>query len=782
MSRLAVIRTAGGGVMRHRAQAVVIGVVLLVSTASATLGFTLLAAIDAPYQHAFDARRGAHAAITVDTARAGPRRPAATGTLPGVTAVAGPFAVATVQLRYGGVSLGPRTLAGRASPGGPVDNVVLSEGHWPDRPGQLVLDAGPGGGAGYPGLGDAVTATGPRGVHTLTVTGFATSITRTADGWVTPAQAGALGPQGASATAQLLVRFADAGTDARIRRDVAEVARALPSGAVAGSTSWLTTERNAAGNAALMEPFLLAFALIGLVLAVLIVANVVSGAVVAQYHRIGVLKSIGLTPGQIVAVYLNRIGHPALAGCLAGVAAGNLLAVPVLRASSGIYGVGRQQVPWWASVAALAGMLALTVLAALGPAVRAGRLSAVQAITTGRAPRARRGYAAHRLTARLPLPRPVGIGLAAPFARPTRTLMTLAAIAAGATAVIFAAGLNTALGRAEQAQTLATTAPVDIRLADPHADADAAQDATVTAALHAQPGTRHYVAVYGRGAAAAVEVPGIAQPIDIQAFGGDASWLGYAVITGRWYRAPDEVDVNTAFLTDSGLAVGDTTTLDTPGAAPVTVRIVGEVFAPSGNPWLLTGAQTLPGLATPGNLEGYDIGLGPGTDTTAYIRAVNTALRHGTPWQAAVPSGNQFYGIATGLLGLLALMVAVAAGLGVLNTVLMSTRDRVHDLGILKALGMRPGQLLTMVLCQVAAPAVAATAIAVPTAIALTTATVHAMAAAKSTRVPAGFTDVFPASQLALLSLGAFAIALAGALLPSSWAARARSATALRTE
>ena len=44
-------------------------------------------------------------------------------------------------------------------------------------------------------------------------------------------------------------------------------------------------------------------------------------------------------------------------------------------------------------------MLALTVLAALGPAIRAGRLSAVEAIAAGRAPRAGRGYAAHRLAA-----------------------------------------------------------------------------------------------------------------------------------------------------------------------------------------------------------------------------------------------------------------------------------------------------------------------------------------------------------------------------------------------
>ena len=112
-------------------------------------------------------------------------------------------------------------------------------------------------------------------------------------------------------------------------------------------------------------------------------------------------------------------------------------------------------------------MLALTALAALGPALRAGRLSAVQAIAAGRAPRTGRGYAAHRLAARLRLPRPVGLGLAAPFARPARTAVSLAAIAFGATAVIFAFGLNSSLSRAAQSQTHSATVPVQIQQVGP---------------------------------------------------------------------------------------------------------------------------------------------------------------------------------------------------------------------------------------------------------------------------------------------------------------------------
>jgi len=560
---------------------------------------------------------------------------------------------------------------------------------------------------------------------------------------------------------------------------VTEVSRALPPGSVTGAASWLSAENSATGNGAIMEPFVVAFALIGLIMAVLIVGNVVSGAVVAGYYRIGVLRSLGLSPAQVVVAYLSRVGWPALVGCLAGVVVGNVLAAPVLSDSAGAYGVGSQQVPWWASVAAPAGMLVLTALAALGPAWRAGRLSAVQAIAAGRAPRSGRGYAAHRLATRLRLPRPAGLGLAAPFARPGRTAVSLAAIAFGATAVIFAFGLNSSLTRAAQSQTHSATVPVQIQESQNGPQSPStAQTAAVTAVLRAQPGTAHYVALYGNQ----VKVAGIAGNVFAQAYAGNAAWIDYGLISGRWYSAGGEVDVNTAFLSQSGLGVGDTVTVNT-GTSQVTARIAGEVFDPSGGDARLYGSgQTLPGVATSQNLQQYDVGLRPGTSATGYIQTVNRALGTNNAWQATPPDGGQFYSIAIGLVGLLALMVAAAAGLGVLNTVLMTTRDRVHDLGIFKALGMRPGQMLTMVVCWIAGPAVLAAVIAAPAAVALNTATIRAMAGTAHTGVPASFTQVFPPSRLALLSLAAIAIAVAGALLPASWAARARPAVALRTE
>ena len=575
------VRTASGGVLRHKVQAVAIGLVVLVSTASATLGLTLLAASNGPFQAAFGAQHGADLAVTVNTARADPAELAVTSRLTGVTAAAGPFTESTVQTQFGGQPFGQMVLAGRASPGGPVDDVILNAGHWPDGPGQVVLNGSTDGGA--PRSAAPSTVTGVPGSPALVVVGFGNSVTNTADGWVSPGRDHqAAGPRRAGQRADA-VPVHPRGQRQRGPRGRGGGRGALPPHAVTGAASWLAAGNASTSNGAIMEPFVIAFALIGLAMAVLIVGNVVSGAVVASYTRIGVLKCIGLSPAQVVLAYLSRVGWPALAGCVAGVVAGNLLAVPVLHGSAGAYGVGSQQVPWWASVAAPAGMFALVLLAGFWPALRAGRLSAAEAIAAGRAPRAGHGYAAHRLAARLRLPRPVGLGLAAPFARPGRTAVTLAAIAFGATAVIFAFGLSSSLSRAAASDTHSATIPVRV---EPFGPGDgpaqapsAAQDAATAAALRAQPGTRHAVPLYGN----AVKVTGIAANVNAQAFGGDASWIGFGIIAGRWYHAPGEVDVNTGFLNASGLAVGDTATVNTgPRRSPCASR--ARCSAPATSP------------------------------------------------------------------------------------------------------------------------------------------------------------------------------------------------------
>jgi putative ABC transport system permease protein len=56
------------------------------------------------------------------------------------------------------------------------------------------------------------------------------------------------------------------------------------------------------------------------------------------------------------------------------------------------------------------------------------------------------------------------------------------------------------------------------------------------------------------------------------------------------------------------------------------------------------------------------------------------------------------------------------------------------------------------------------------------------MVAAAFTGMPAAIMDVYKPAEMVLLALSALAIAVLGALLPATWAARSKTATALRTE
>jgi len=301
------VRAARGGLSGRRVQAMVIGLVVLVATAASTLALGLLVDSNAPFDHAFAAQHGSQ--VTATTSASAAQLAATTG-LPGVTAAAGPFPQATVTTTMlvpppPGQSGPPLpmqqqlTVSGRASPGGPVDDLTLHSGHWATGPGQVVMLTD-GQGAGV-AIGTPVTVTGVPGSPHLTVVGTATSITHTAQAWVAPAQIAALRAPGAPQVTQMLYRFASAGTTAQINADIAEVRAALPHGALIGADSWLTVKAQATGSIAPWVPFLVTFGLIGLVMSVLIVANVVSGAVVAGTRRIGVLKSFGFSPGQVVA-------------------------------------------------------------------------------------------------------------------------------------------------------------------------------------------------------------------------------------------------------------------------------------------------------------------------------------------------------------------------------------------------------------------------------------------------------------------------------------------------
>jgi len=776
MRPAATIRAAWNGLTGRPLQAIIIGLVALASTAASALALGMAVEANAPFDHAFARDHGAQVAITVDTARATAARLAATTQLHGVTATAGPFPLTEVSARItlagaSGALQQQVVLTGRAKPGGPVDDLALDAGRWATTTGQVVWARTR---TSLPvTVGQTVTVTSAPGSPRLTVVGIATSVTGTAQAWVVPAEITALRGPG---VAQMLYRFASAATSTEIADDVSSVRRALPPGSLIGTPqSYLAVRQQASASVAPFTPFIVAFGVIALVMSVMIVVNVVSGAVVAGTRRIGVLKSIGFTPAAVVAAYVLQVALPAAAGCAAGAVLGDILSVPLLSLSASVYGVGVLLMPLWVVVTVPLAMLALTCAAALAPALRAGRMSTVRAIATARAPRAAHGYAAYRLIGRLPgAPRALAIGLAAPFARPARTLLTLAAILFGAIAVTFGVGLGTSASRAATDLSGSATQPVQV---SPSAGAlTPAQDHAIVTALNRQPGLLHYTAETDDQLA----VPGLADPISVTAYPGPARWTGWAMIAGAWYRGADQADVNTFFLTATGTRVGDTYTL-TAGRRQVTVRIVGEVFDTQGHAGdVFMSSATLSVLDRGLGVDQYDVDLRPGTNPQSYANALSARL--GPRLDVTTTTNGPVFASVLVLDFVLTVLLIAVAALGVLNTSVLQIRERAHDLGVFKAIGMTPRQTLAMVVSSAAAIGVIAGLIAIPAGVTLHRFLVPVMGHAGGTNVPATLLSVYSPGELALLALAGLLIAAGGALGPAAWTARTRTATALRAE
>jgi putative ABC transport system permease protein len=179
----------------------------------------------------------------------------------------------------------------------------------------------------------------------------------------------------------------------------------------------------------------------------------------------------------------------------------------------------------------------------------------------------------------------------------------------------------------------------------------------------------------------------------------------------------------------------------------------------------------------------YQIDLKPGHGIGEALDALIPALRpYGFAPGSFHPPFNPTILSMDTLAAMLTAMLVAVAGLGVLNTVLLDTRERVHDLGVYKALGMSPRQTVAMVLTSVSGIGLVAGLLGTPIGVALHRYVLPAMGRAAGTRMPAADLAVYHPWTLGLLVLGALLLATLGALPPAVWAARAGTATALRTE
>ena len=770
----AVVTKVVAELRRRRLQAALIGIIVVLASGTATIALTLIAEASHPYDRAFEDQRGAHLVAFFNARRATSALVAGTQQLLGASAAGGPWLVADVPFKHGSGKY-TLTVVGRGDPGGGVEVVRLTAGRWVETAGEIVVTRSFAEQNAI-ALGDQITALSVRTEPTFRVVGEAVDINEGPAGswsqsaWVIPDQVDQLVIPGDAMDFKMAYRFQSAPTADQIGRDITTLKMALQPGALTDTVSYLDVRDTFNRVTAAILIFLLAFSVFALGAVALIIANVVTGAVIGSYREIGIMKALGFTPLQVVQSFVAQMAGPALAGCLVGILIGGLLSQPLLNQSTDALGLpsGFSFAPW-IPIVAVSGVLVIVVIAAVTPAWRAAVLNPASAISLGTSPRIRGRSGLGRLLNRLGLARPISLGADDAWVRPIRGGLTAIAILLGVATLTFAYGLHGSFNAYHDFAPLQGQVIVERTALYP--------EAGLITTLKAQPETGNVVRVDSR----TMSVSGASAPVQGTFYEGDSTRLGWLVLKGRWFSAPGEAVAASALLQDLHLNVGDSVSglID---SQPVRIRIVGVTFDPdnSGRAFIADWS-TLAAAVPNAEASTYYVALRPGTDPAAFARRIQATQPDFLNAQVA-DFGASSFGILESVMLALVLVLILIAVVGVFNTVLLNTRERIHDTAVLKAVGMTPGQIVAMVAVSASLLGLVGGVLGVPLGIALHRGLMGLMGNLIGNEMPSVALNVFDPLVLPLLVLAGLVLAILGAVLPARWVARLSVADVLHAE
>jgi putative ABC transport system permease protein len=771
----AIIVKALADLRRRRVQAAVIFLTVLLSMAAGTMAVTLMSQTRDPYQAAFDKQRGAHLQVAF-SATTNPQLLAKTPAIIGASASGGPYPVSSVQFKFGDRKF-QVDVVGRDDPGGPVEVLNVTSGRWPRANDEIVLTRS------FAELnkfaiGDRLKVVSVAQTPTLTVVGEVVDIDEgSADlssqrAWVLAAAIPALSTPDSSFYLTDY-RFASDPTNTQLAGYVDRLRASLPPGSITGSLNYILIRSIFNITNQILTGVLAAFSVFALAATVAIVATLVTGIVISAYREIGIMKSIGFTPSQVVGVFALQIVIPALVACVLGIAAGTIVSQPLLANSS--HALGLAYSPTYSiglDLALLAGGMLVVVVASVLPALRAGLLKPIAAIAKASAPRGVGGRILRDAAARARLPRPVALGMGDAFARPLRALLTLVTILLGVATVVVAIGLPRSFLLINNSETGAGYYQVVVNRSSAYPDSKVMQ------LLSAQPETARVVAFGGQN----VTVAGVADPVNTHLFRGDSSRLGYMVVAGRWYSAPGEVLAPAGLLHDAHLKIGDSFT-GTANGQPLQLRVVGETYDINN-----LGHSLFMDLATMAAVKPavepfvYDVTLTQGADVAAYVRRVSAAEPDLIDVHASDTSIIAPVKIIDLVLLVLAAVLALIGIGGVFNMLLLNTRERIRDTATLKALGMSPRQVMAMVAAAAGLIALVGGLIAMPLGLSLHHLLNDVISSSAGNDTPPGAYSVFSPLELLLILVLGVGVAIAAALVPGLWAARTNVVEVLHAE
>ncbi len=495
-----------------------------------------------------------------------------------------------------------------------------------------------------------------------------------------------------------------------------------------------------------------------------VIANATGARVLVQLEDLATLKVLGFSPAQVMGVVLAEHAALGLAGTAAGLAAARLLAGPLLQGLPATVVPALAPLPaGW--VALIAGGTELAViLAAAAPGWRAGRVRPVAAVR--HAPPA--GHLSRLARAALlsRLPPAVVLGARAAFLRRLPAALTVGGLAVSMAMITIGLGFAATVDDVQHH-------PADIGLA---------------AALTASPRqlsaarARSIIASDKEVAAAYPSVrtdallPGETTTITTLGMGTSARPYPFEVAQGRLYRAPCEAVASQGLLGVLHLRVGELVRMPI-GGVPVIFRIVGRIIEPEYGGQVLgygTDALSQAGAAMPP--VSYSLVLRRGVSAQAAVAPL-LALSGGRLGVAEVPDpASQLGAVRMMLIGLIVVLALI--GLTSLFTAsAVGLRDQLHDVSVLRAMGLTPLQVMTALVTSASVLALIAVAAGAAAGLSLSSRLVNL--AGQVYGIGAGIGRPPSAAAMAVAVSAAVAVSGLTAAIPARRVARIPVAAAL---
>jgi putative ABC transport system permease protein len=321
------------------------------------------------------------------------------------------------------------------------------------------------------------------------------------------------------------------------------------------------------------------------------------------------------------------------------------------------------------------------------------------------AARPTRGRLLGRAAARLGLG-PLGLaGVRDTFGRPARSALTATALALAIVAVLATAGTQRTVDRVFGDPVLVGN-PEELRVHPTGSDGDEAE--AIARVLDTEQGVASWFTETPEDLALGDETfLGVAM-------GGDLEHAGFDVREGRMFAGNGEAVAGWGLLNRFGLDVGDEVTVQANGR-PLPLRIVGWYRESEDTGEILrfplADLQTVrPETGPQWASVNLTDGATPDTVAASLARDLGSAARVEVQ---TIEGSDEIDAFRLAFLLISALVVIVALA-NLASTMLLAVRERTHDLGVLRAVGVTPRQVLATVAAGGAALALAAALIGIP--------------------------------------------------------------------